>query len=823
VPAVPGPEQHMAAAAGPKAGVIDVNDLRYFLRIFSKNWYFVVVAIILSAVLSYLYSYKIPEVYGASTQILLKDREAYNYQSAVYQNIGYVAAYGDIVNQKRVLTSYDMVNKTLDKLDFDISYYIIGRFKTSEVYNKLPFTVKMRMLNEKLYEKPFDMHVVDPDHFELSYDRGTGVIKKIFPFNTDIADTQDGDFTLRVDKLVAVTPDNLDKFTGSDYRFISHSRGWLVSKYNYRMSVNNLEYTTILEVRMEDEIPERGKMFLDTLSQQYIEYTLKSEYDINDRTITYIDKQIDEVSGTLSEYESDMEQFMANKNILDLNKEEQQYYNELVKYDTEKRKLELMIESVNSLEAYVLDIGDQKLLPPSFYILEDDVFLKGMLTELYDSQMNTNRTLFEATEQNPAVGKQDSLLRLNRANLLIYLTNTRKAIQEKVGDVDKQIGDYTRMIKGVPANQRGLLNIKRKLNVNEKLYEFLLEKRANTVIARAGIIPQTKVIERARSLGVVRPDKLKILYTFMVGGVILSMVLIFIRVLFYDRLENADQLRSATHLPVFGEIIASEKAQDNYVVVDSDPKSAITESFRTVRTNLEYLPATDKGKVVMVTSYRPNEGKTFCSVNLSAILAKAGKKVLLLELDLHKPKVATGLGMSTPQGLSNILVGKAGYADCVQATHIENFSVILSGPTPPNASELVLSKHLQDLFEWGREHFDYVMVDTPPVGLITDALLMMRHVDATLFVINTRFANKDHIRNALETAAASGTKNFGFILNGVRMKKSKYYYNTNYGYGYRYAYGYGSGYGYGYGYGARRSKKQDGDKPTGDNRRNQDS
>jgi len=283
---------------------------------------------------------------------------------------------------------------------------------------------------------------------------------------------------------------------------------------------------------------------------------------------------------------------------------------------------------------------------------------------------------------------------------------------------------------------------------------------------------------------------------------------VFIRVLFYDRVENADQLRAATSLPVFGEIIASEKAEENYVVVDSDPKSAITESFRTVRTNLEYLPATEHGKVVMVTSYRPNEGKTFCSVNLSAILAKAGKKVLLLELDLHKPKVGSNLGMNTQQGLTNILVGKVPVGECVQPTQIENFHVILSGPTPPNASELVLSKHLQELFEWGRHNFDYVLVDTPPVGLITDALLMMRHVDATLFVINTRFANKDHIRNAVETAQANTSKNFGFILNGVRMKKSRYYYNTNYGYGYRYAYGYGSGYGYGYGYGYGRRKKK---------------
>jgi len=294
----------------------------------------------------------------------------------------------------------------------------------------------------------------------------------------------------------------------------------------------------------------------------------------------------------------------------------------------------------------------------------------------------------------------------------------------------------------------------------------------------------------------------------MLGGGVLAILVVFIRVLFYDRIENAEQLKELTTYPIFGEIINSEKAEENYVVVDSDPKAAITESFRTVRTNLEYVPVEgDRGKVVLVTSYRPNEGKTFCSVNLTAILAKAGKKVLLLELDLHKPKVATGLGMSSTVGLSTVLIGKATWRQAVMPTQFENFNVILAGPTPPNASELILSKHLQQLFEEASHEYDYVIVDTPPVGLITDALLMVRHADATLFVVNTRFASKDHVNNALEVLQSNTAKNLGFILNGVRIKKSKYYYNTNYGYGYRYAYGYGTGYGYGYGYGRRKSSK----------------
>lgn len=800
------------AAPDKRAGnssIIDAGELRNFMRIVSKNWYFVVVSVILSAVLSYLYSYKIPEVYGASTQILLRDKETYGYQAQVYKDIGYFSAYSDIINQKRILTSYDLIDKVLNRLDFDVSYYIIGRFKTTEVYASLPFTVRMDLLNTKLYQRPFDLRILNTEEFELSYDRGGGIVKKVYRFDTDI---QENDFLLRVSRTAQINDQNIAVLSATDYQFIRHHRNKLVNKYKYGMNIVNLDYTSILEVSVEDEIAVRAKMFLDTLSRLYIEYTLQSEFDINQNTLSYIDKQLDEVTAIMSSFEEELQNYKESKDILDLNREESRYFNELVTFDNRRRQFELRIESLNALEEYILTVGQEKLLPPSVYILDDDVFLKQTLTELYDMQLQRARMRFDGTEFHDAVQRLDSTLGMVRGNLLVYIKNSRQAFREQIRDFEGQIMDYERLIRGVPRSQRDLLNIQRRLQVNEKLYLFLLEKRASTVIARAGIVPVTKVIESARSLGVVRPDKIKILYTFIIGGIVVSMVIVFVRVMFYDRIENADQLRGMTNIPIFGEIIASEKAEENYVVVDSDPKAAITESFRTVRTNLEYVPGPETGgKVVLVTSYRPNEGKTFCSVNLSAILAKAGKKVLLLELDLHKPKVATGLNMSTPTGLSNILVGKANMSDCIMPTHIENFDVILSGPTPPNASELVLSKHLGEMLAEARKRYDYVLIDTPPVGLITDALVMMKLVDATLFVVNTRFANKDHVRNAVDVFQSNVIRNFGFILNGVRMKKSKYYYNTNYGYGYRYAYGYGSGYGYGYGYGRRRRSKSEGE------------
>ncbi|MEO8069312.1 MAG: Wzz/FepE/Etk N-terminal domain-containing protein, partial [Flavobacteriales bacterium] len=574
----------MAAAKAPgKGGVIDVNDLRFFLRIVQKNWYLVVLAVALSAVLSALYSYKLPEVYGASTQILLKDREVFNYQSQIYQNIGYIAAYGDIVNQKRVLTSYDMIDETLDKLDFDVSYYILGRLKTTEKYHELPFEVDAVPLDKSLYEKPIDLKIVDAETFTITYDAGkAGPVSYTLPFDRDTS--AGNDIRLKVRRVKQITPEGLASLADGDYQFVLHSRPWLVNKYKSSMEVENLEYTSILELKVEDEKAERAKLFLDSLSDVYIRYTLKSEFDINDNTMKYIDRQLDEVTVILNRFEDDLQNYKEGKNILDLGREEDRYFDQLVNFDNNRRQYELMIESLNSLEEYVLNIGDEELLPPSFYILQGDLFLTSSVSELYTMQMSRNRMLQDATPENQAIGKLDQTIGLTRNNLLTYIRNDRKAIEDKIGDVKTQIDDYEGLIRRIPQSQRDILNIDRKVQVNEKLYIFLLEKRANTVIAKAGIIPQTKVIERARGLGVVRPDKLGILYSFIVGGLILSLIVVFIRVMFYDRIENADQLRAMTQTPVFGEIIASEKAEENYVVVDSDPKSAITESFRTVRT-----------------------------------------------------------------------------------------------------------------------------------------------------------------------------------------------------------------------------------------------
>lgn len=759
-----------------KKAIIEIEDLKSLIKIFSRNWYIIVICLAISAVASYLYSYKLPEIYGAKSQILLKNDETYDYQNQLYKGLGYYQAYQDNSNQIRVITSNDLIKLTLSKLKVEVSYFIVGRLKETEVYESMPFEFSAKLLDPSLYEQRMKFKILNENQYQLTYKKGNEEFSKVFLFNKE---EMDSDFILSVYKNDNINDKTILSLKEIDYEVQVHSMNNLIYKYKNLLSVENVEGTSILELTLEDQIPFRAVVFLDTLSKVYIDYTAQTEYIVNDNTLKNIDRQLIEIVDVLDSLEDNLEVYKAGKGILDLPKQEDEYFKQLLSYEAKKRQIEMNLKSLNALEEYIMDMGnsrDNKLLPPSFYISDDDDYMKAAVNELYSLQMNRNRALYGATEENKGIENLDQTVELLRKNMLVYIHNTKKALNQNIEFNDTQINDYTRIIKNVPRTQRELLAIQRKADVNEDLYVYLLQKRANTVIARAGILPQTSIIEAAHSIGIVRPDKMKILYFFLLGGAVTALTIIFLRIVFFSKIESLSELKTYTNLPALGEVVYKKGIPDEYLLVDKSSQVSVKESFRTIRTNLEYLAAGTESKVLLITSYNPGEGKTFCSVNLATILAKADKKVVLIELDLHKPKIQIAFNMNSKIGVSSILIGKSDIVSVIRPTQIENLSVILSGPTPPNASEIILSKRLDELLQYARLNFDYVILDTPPIGLITDALVLMKKVDISLFVVNTRYANKQLLTTVEEMVDTSKIKNFAFILNGSKRKKTYYYY-----------------------------------------------
>lgn len=779
-----------------KSNIVDVDDLLIVWKFISKNWLIILLFPIIAGVAAYLYVHRMPDEYGAKTEILLGSGSGYEYQSQIYRSLtGYSGNVNQITNQIRVLQSHDMISQTLDKLDFQISHFIVGRVKTTEIPHIDAFDVNMKLIESTgahLYGVPFDVKIIDHDSFVLSFENNGTSVQRTHLFDTEIIENE---YVLNLNRNVLLSKQTFEKLRDNNYRFIVNANNFLINSYKAALSVSNEEGTSILAISIQDHLASKAKMFLDSLSYAYIDYTIQSQVRLNENTLNYIDRQLEGVTHILDSIETDLENFKRDQDILDLSREQSEFFEKLLSYESERRQQNLKLETLGSLEDYLVTKTDERLLPPALYITDDE-FLRTSLTELYNLEVQRSQAAYDIKETSAGSERIVKTIEQLRSNIMVYIGNLRGAINDRVGDVSKEISYYESLLRKLPQSQREILNIERNLSVNEKMYVYLLEKKANTIIARAAIVPEVGIIEVARSLGVVGPQKMKIVYYFLAIGLILALLVAFIRSVFFDRIQNTRELKQLTQLPILGGIPRSSDSGDERLVIARNSQSNIAESFRSIRTNLQYFSDQEGSKTILFTSLHPGEGKTFCSLNTAAIIASAGKKVLLLDFDMHKPKVHKSLHLSNDVGLSSYIVGKNTLDEVIRDSDVPNLRVISAGPTPPNASELVLSPRVDELFETLKQDYDYILIDTPPLMLISDSMVLMRKVDVGLFVMNTDKATRSGVRYLEEIIESNKLSHTALLLNNVKLKRWKYYYGRySYNYGYGYGYGYGKGYG----------------------------
>lgn len=785
-----------------KASFIDPEDLRPIFKFVGKNWLALMLLPVITYVVAYIVTYQTPDIYAAKSEILLRSQETYDYQSQIYSNVGYYTLLADVTNQQRVLSSYDIISKSLTKLDYNISYYLVGRLKTEQQDNisALDITFAKDKLGEpvihpSLLNQPINVKVLDLDRFSISYERMGEQITKEYLFGQQI---EEPDFTMVINKTDRIDEGTIENNKDIGFQFRVHSHKYLVSKYKRALTIENIEYTSILNLQVENEVPERAKRFLDTLSTVYIDYTQQTRIDVNENTQRYIDKQLDELEYILDSLEYMLQSFRDSNRILDLSKEQEEYFKSMVEFDAQKRRLELQLESMSTMEEFLLQKANNEALPPSFFMFEEDYILQDQISELSSLKRERIVKMLNYTEENGEILKLDSIINTVKQGIYKYTVDTKAAILSKIRDINAQIARLEYKLKQIPKSQRDILGIDRKLKVNENLYIFLLEKKANTVIARAAILPEASLVEESRNLGVVGPNKQKTIYLAVGIGLAIAVVIGLIRTIFFERIENIREMKSISKLPIIGGIPNYTEINTDPIAIASAPRSNVAEAFRSIRTNLQYLLQAEGPKVILVTSLHPGEGKTFTSSNLASVLAKAGKKVMLLDFDMHKPKIHKTFGLENVTGVSTYLIGRTDIGACKIQTQVENLEVMTAGPVPPNASELVLSERVNMLLDELKASHDFIVVDTPPLMLISDSLVLMNHVDTGIYVMNTEKASKQGIRYMEDVLGQNNLTNVSVLLNNIKQKKWKYYYGK---YAYRYGYGYGYDYGYGYGYG----------------------
>jgi len=472
------------------SSLIEVEDFYKLLNFFSANALVLIILPLMAFLLSLLYIHRQPTVYSSKSQILLKSEEVYDYQNQLTQGLGMgnsFASYDRIESQKRVILSSGLIRKTLRKLGVDVSYFIVGRIKKTEVYANLPFKVYPGLEGTAISNLAIAFRFIDKDFYELIFTHKGEELRKQYRFGEVIYDYG---FNFRVDKAPFINEIALTSLIDLNYEFVINDLGILENKYKSSIAVESLDWTSIIELKCSDVIPARASAFLDSLSAVYIDYNLQNKLNINHKTQHFIDNQISDVIEILDQIEQDLETYRESKSILNLNKEENEYFNQLLEFESLKSNIKLNLNSIQDLRTYILNVGDDALLPPALYLVEGDEYLKKSINEFYSIQIERSEMMISAKEGNISVRQLDGKIDQLRFNLLTYLKNSEKAYEDKLKDVDKEIKRFESKLMGVPKDQRHLLNIERRLQVNEKLYLFLLEKRAETIISEGGIVSE---------------------------------------------------------------------------------------------------------------------------------------------------------------------------------------------------------------------------------------------------------------------------------------------------------------------------------------------
>lgn len=772
--------------------LIELNDLILIWKLFVKNLAIIILLPTISYFIGYIYTYRLNNVYGAKAQLLLKSNETYDYQDPIYQGLGAYSTYTDIQNQIRILQSRDLIGEVVDKLDLKVSYFVVGRLRRQEVFHTLPFTCEVTVLNQSFYELPLMIEILDAESYKLSYNLDGQSYEQIYEFETE---NQLNGLILNLKKQYTYDENVLDVIKESNYEIVLHSRDYLISHFQNRLKVENIDFTSVLDVYVTDLIERRATVFLDTLCNTYIDYSKRIQIEVNQNTLDNIEKQIDTVKRYIIEKEVSILNYRESNKILDINKEGDEYFADYINYTRIKRDLEEKKASVISLENYLEKSDDERVLPPYFFIEESDVFLSESVTKLRSKQNSLLIRKIQESEESLNIINLKKEINILKSDIKTYLVNLRIALEESITKTNLLIDKFQEQIKDMPKSAQDILNIQRELDVNNKMYLFLLEKKTNTLIARAGIIPQVRIIEQTMSQGVVEPNKSKIRVSFVLVGLICAFLIAIIRKLFFEKLETVAELAEVTDLSIIGGLPYVSNTLMDELVVNSQPKSQITESFRTVRTNLNYLGKNQgRAKKIAVSSFFPGEGKTFSATNLAFLIGKSDKKVLIIDFDLHKPRVHKAFKIENSKGISTLLSSNIDVKEVI-VNFAENLDVITAGPLPPNPSELILKDQVKDLIQHLEQHYDFIIFDTPPFGLLHDSIELIRYVDVFVVILNARFARKTGIRHIESVLSDFENISKAVVLNGIKQRRLQYYYAK---YTYKYGYSYGK-YGYGYG------------------------
>lgn len=793
------PELEGIAPERLSTSAIQINFKRVIDRII-RFWYIIVISLLIAVTVAYLINRYSPRIYPVKASIIIKENDE-NVGAKFLYNNELINPYRNFYNELYIMKSYPLLQEVMDTLGFEISMFKEGEFKTTEFYDPT-FPAKIRILPIGARPTGVSMYftILDQNTFTLQYLGANEEAGKKFTslnFND----------TLRINGyyLLVEAKEPVREYIGQRFTLRFNDPLSLAKAYSSRLSVTFAQLgASVVNLDINGPVARKEIDFLNKFIERYQYYDIEKKNKVATMAIGFLDQQLLVIGDSLNEYEDKVENFKEKNIITSLETETDRLYQKIQTFETQKFQYRLL----DNYYKYITDLLKSEqfdgIFTPSSVGITDNI-VANLVTSLLQEQTQVKLYKSNAVERmddNPILQSKIKKIEFIKNDIMKAIANSRETHKINIAFINDQIKLVEAQLAKLPKTQRELVDITRNYSLKESLYVFLLQKRTEAGLSRASTTSDIVVVNPPMASGAISPKVNRNYIIATATGLLVPLLVFVLMELFNSRIQSREDIEKITTVPVIGGI--GHNISTDQLVVYNRPKAAITESFRALRSNLNYFTANKDHLVFMVTSSVPGEGKSFTTLNLASVIAMAGKKTLIMGADLRRPKLYDDLGLTNEVGLSQYLSGMASQDQIVQQSKMEDLYLISGGPMPPNPSELLIRPAMDQLMSELRAKFDFIVIDTPPLSFVADAFVISKYADHSIYVIRQNFTPNIALQSLEEFYQMGKLTNISILFNDLRKSGLGYGYG---GYGYGYGYGY---YSYGYGLNGRQKKQREG-------------
>ncbi len=728
-----------------------------------------IISVALSLIAAYTYlRYTTPIYQSAGSLIIKEDQSSGDKLNELISPNNEI----NIQNEIEQLKSRPIIGRVVDALDLNFSYYAKGKVRETNIYKSAPFEVEVFQLTDSTSSFSLNIKFPNSHSFRLNDEDKLISLGQVFknPYGV-----------FRLVKKEGVI--------GEEYIVNYQPTRAVGSEFSQNLLVVPKGNTNILTLSLEATNPQLAADVLNRLMQEYREYSVEEKKESVNQQLSFISGRLNVVDAELDSVTRNILSFRKLNNLISFDQQSGDLFGRIQESSKQLSQVEAQAEIIQIIDRYLRDSRNNFSITPSSLGLQD-LTLNNLIAAYNVAQIERKNLLNNLVPQaNPIVQAKEEQIEKLRQNILENLRNIRASYQSTLINFRQQNNAAQGQIRSLPEKQQRLLEMQRQQETKQQVYNILLEQKERSSITLAATTSNIRVVEEASPNSTpIKPNRRNVQLISVFIGLLLPALFIFLLEVLNDKITTRNDIERLTNITILGEVGHSYGNEN--LVVRSNNRGIVAEQFRIIRSNLQYVIHHIPKPVILVTSSFSGEGKSFISTNIGAVMALAGKRTIVLEFDIRKPKILAHLNITKKPGLTNFLLGKEKLENLpIAVAGYDNLFVLACGPVPPNPSEMLLDPKLTELFDYLRTHFDLVIMDTAPVGMVSDALTLSKFADATLYIARQGHTYKKQVGLIDEFYRQGKLPKISLILNDVKMKSGYGYY----GYG-RYGYGYGSGY-----------------------------